>query len=81
MNDPDAMVMCEYRVREIRTKSGITGDLGPTPKILPGENPYLVGLWRTQVLALLISNMEGMAQAARACREKGRERLAFGSFG
>lgn len=42
MNDPDAMVMCEYWVREIRTKSGITGDLGPTPKILPGEDPYLV---------------------------------------
>lgn len=81
MNDPDAMVMCEYWVREIRTKGYITDDLGPTPKILPGEDPYLAGLWRTQALGLLISNMEGMARAAQTCRKNGIERLAFGSFG
>lgn len=81
MNDPDAMVMCEYWVREIRTKGVISDDLGPPSKILPGEDPYFVGLWRTGALGLLIYNMEGMAQAARACREKGIDRLAFGSFG
>ncbi|MDH5411107.1 MAG: hypothetical protein OEY16_06935 [Alphaproteobacteria bacterium] len=81
MNDPDAMVMCEYWVREIRTKGVIPGGTGPMPKILPGEDPYRVGLWRTQALGLLISNMEGMVRAARACREKGIERLAFGTFG
>lgn len=81
MNDPDAMVMCEYWIREIRTKGFIPDDLGRTPKILPGEDPYLVGLWRTGALGLLISNMEGMAQAARACRKNGIERLAFGLFG
>lgn len=81
MNDPDAMVMCEYWVREIRTKGTISDDLGPTPKILSGEDPYLVGLWRTEALGLLISNMTGLVHTARACREKGIERLAFGSFG
>jgi hypothetical protein len=45
--------------------------LAHRPKSSPGEDPYLVGLWRTGALGLLISNMEGMVQAARACREKG----------
>ena len=81
MNDPDAMVMCEYWIREIREKADIHRGSGPIPKILPGEDPYLVGLWRTGALGLLIANLKGMAQAARACREKGIERLAFGSFG
>ena len=80
MDDPDAMVMCEYWVREVREKGDIHRGPGPTPKIMPGEEPYLVGLWRTRALGLLIYNMISIAHAARTCRRNGIDRLAFGSF-
>ena len=81
MNDEDAMVMCEYWIREIREKGDIYRGDGPMPKILPGEDPYLVGIWRTKALGLLIANMESIVIAARTCRNKGVKRLAFGLFG
>lgn len=80
MNDPDAMVMCEYWIREIRQKGGVHDGDGPMPKILPGEDPYLVGIWRSAALGLLITNMSSVAATADVCRENGIERLAFGLF-
>lgn len=80
MNDADAMVMCEYWIREIRQKAASPSYTEPTPKILPGEDPYLVGIWRTEALGLLISNLEAMALAAHTFRNKGIERLAFCQF-
>lgn len=81
LNDLDALFLCECWVREIRTRSGNHDGIEPMPEMLPGEDPFLVGLWRTEALGLLISNLESIVQAARNCKREGIERLAFGWFG
>jgi hypothetical protein len=81
LNDLDAMFLCECWVREVRTRAGVHHGPDPAPKILHGEDPVLVGVWRTEALGLLICNLESILQAARNCRREGIERLAFGWFG
>ena len=79
-DDPDALVLMECFINENRTRWARHAGTRPRPRIVEGEDPFEVGLWRAQMLSLLLENLQGVIEAANSCKKEGMERIAFCYF-
>lgn len=78
--DPDALALVECFINENRTRRAEFAVSYPRPRIVEGEDPFAVGLWRAQALSVLLDNLQGVIEAADACNKEGIDQVAFGYF-
>lgn len=77
-DDPDALTLVECFIQHNRSMDGPLPPYGqPIPRVLEGEDPAAVGLYRVAALGDLLNNLEGVKQTAYNCKREDIERMAF----
>lgn len=78
LENADALILVECFIQRNRTRQAPMPPPGePMPRVLEGEDPSDVAIWRVSALSLLLRNLEGVILTAHNCRREGIERIAF----